>query len=256
MGNRVLRMAIKRSLADNHLSELASKGRRGDTEIARTSAGELWHVNPTEKALMDLYGKEGEKMVDIIGSGTINPETGLEEKAPVTLALTAATFAYGAFQSGSAAEDQAKMERRVSEEAKVALSRQEEAVEKGYGAKKASGFQDYSMNLKDLSQQTGIAQEDLNDKTSEAIRKSGLATSGSITEKQSTMWKRIQGAFGRGRKSLLSALGTKMGEIEGWYESEKARISSEKRSLQASIDFAKEREESWYLGKNIKKFFG
>ena len=244
-----------KSLADNHLSELTSKGRRGDTEIARTSEGDLWHVNPTEKALMDLYGKEGEKMVDIIGSGTINPETGLEEKDPFTLALTAATFAYGAYQSGSSAEDQAKMERRVSEEQKVALSRQEEAVDKGYVAKKAAGFQGYGMEVKDLSAQTGIAQEDLNEKTSEAIRKSGLATSGTIAGKQSTMWKRIQGAFGRGRKNLLASLGTKMGEIEGWYESEKSRISSDKRSLQASIDFAKEREESWYLGKNIKKFF-
>jgi len=246
-----------KTLADNHLSELANKGRYGDTEMARTSKGELWHVNPTEKAMMDLFGKEGEKMVDALGSGTTNPETGLEEQFdPITLALTAGSFAYGAFTSGSSAEEQAKMEQRLSREALSSLGNQEQSLDKGYEAKKAAGMAEYSMQVKDLSQQTGIAQEDLNDKTSEAIRKSGLATSGTITEKQSTMWKRIQGAFGRGRKNLLASLGSKMGEIEGWYEGEKARISADKRSLQSSMDFAKEREESWYLGKNIKKFFG
>ena len=50
----------KKSIAKNHLSDLASKGRYGDTEIARTSKGELWHVNPQEKALIDMYGMEGE----------------------------------------------------------------------------------------------------------------------------------------------------------------------------------------------------
>ena len=79
-------MAIKQSIASNHLSRMASKGRYGDTQIAKTSQGELWHVNPKEKAIMSMYGMEGEKMVNAVGSGTINPDTGLEEKFdPFTL---------------------------------------------------------------------------------------------------------------------------------------------------------------------------
>ena len=90
-------MAYKDTIAKNHLSNestLASKGRGGDTEIARTSKGELWHVNPQEKSLMSMYGMEGEKMVEAIGSGTINPQTGLREQDPVTATL-ATNYSWG-----------------------------------------------------------------------------------------------------------------------------------------------------------------
>ena len=112
-------MEMKKTIANNHLSDLASKGRYGDTEIARTSKGELWHVNPEEKSLMDMYGMEGEKMVDAIGSGTINPETGLEEKAiPIiplimggTALLGAGISAVGSYRSGRAGQMQAQDEK-------------------------------------------------------------------------------------------------------------------------------------------------
>ena len=81
-------------MADNHFSDIAKKGRYGDTEIARTSKGELWHVNPQEKSLMNMYGMEGERMVDAMGSGTINPKTGLAIG-------TAAVGAYQAWKGGS-----------------------------------------------------------------------------------------------------------------------------------------------------------
>ena len=78
-----------RTLARNHLSALANKGRYGDTEIAKSKfvkPGALWHVNEGEKRAMSMYGAEGERMVDAIGSGTRNPETGLEEKNPLMIA--------------------------------------------------------------------------------------------------------------------------------------------------------------------------
>ena len=37
---------MKGTMANNHLSKLAAKGRGRDSEIARTSSGELWHVTP------------------------------------------------------------------------------------------------------------------------------------------------------------------------------------------------------------------
>ena len=57
---------------------LASKGRYGDTEI-RNVAGRKSHVNRQEARAIDLYGKLGERLVQEVGSGAINPATGLPE---------------------------------------------------------------------------------------------------------------------------------------------------------------------------------
>jgi hypothetical protein len=45
------------TIAEKHLSK---HGRFGDTEIASTSNGELWHVNKFEKKLINDYGDVGE----------------------------------------------------------------------------------------------------------------------------------------------------------------------------------------------------
>jgi hypothetical protein len=61
-----------------NLLNLASKGRKGDTEIRRVN-GRLSHVNQTEASAIDNYGKAGEAWTQSVGSGTINPQTGLTE---------------------------------------------------------------------------------------------------------------------------------------------------------------------------------
>jgi len=57
---------------------LATKGRFGDTEIRKVD-GEDSHVNPYEAFLIDTYGKSGEELTELLGSGTTNPETGMPE---------------------------------------------------------------------------------------------------------------------------------------------------------------------------------
>jgi len=57
---------------------IKNKGRRGDTEI-RQVHGEISHVNAFEAYLIDKYGTLGEDITAIVGSGTINPRTGLRE---------------------------------------------------------------------------------------------------------------------------------------------------------------------------------
>ena len=57
---------------------IRTKGRGGDNTI-RTVKGEIAHVNPFEAYLIDTYNKAGEEVVSQIGSGTINPETGIRE---------------------------------------------------------------------------------------------------------------------------------------------------------------------------------
>jgi len=69
-------MATSKKIVDTR--KLASKGRYGDTKL-RNVGGEISHVNAYEAYLVDNYNKRGEDAVKAIGSGTINPETGLKE---------------------------------------------------------------------------------------------------------------------------------------------------------------------------------
>tara|TARA_R110000824_G_scaffold74092_3_gene188578 strand:+ start:11066 stop:11857 length:792 start_codon:yes stop_codon:yes gene_type:complete len=57
---------------------LAKHGRLGDSEI-RNVKGEPSHVNPLEALIIDMQGKKGENIVSNMGSGTINPKTGMRE---------------------------------------------------------------------------------------------------------------------------------------------------------------------------------
>ena len=259
-------MAYKNTIAKNHLSNestLASKGRGGDTEIARTSKGEMWHVNPEEKALMSMYGMEGEKMVESIGSGTINPQTGLKEQVidPVSASLWIAggSAVLGAIASGTAGaekERQADFDIKSGEQGLLRLGQQEGRLESTRTAKTSTNVQDYRLGTESVSSETGIAREDIDRETEQAIQKSGLATSGTVERKRSDLWNRVQGMFGQGRKGLIAKLGKSMGDVERWYEGEKARIASERQKFNNQIDLAKGQKESWYLGKNINKWFG
>ncbi len=243
------------TIANNHLSEIAKKGRYGDTEISHTPSGKLWHVTPQEKQLITLYGSEGEKLVDAVGSGTINPETGLEEKFPwAAIAAGAAVVSagvglYSAWKGGSTAKDQAESEAQTYEFGIDQLDTAEANLENAVQKKREAGLLDYSQDVENVSHQTGIRQEDLQQQTAQAIQKSGMATSGTIGQKSSQMWNRIQGAFERGREGLIGELGKKMGDIEGWYESEKTRIASERNKLNNQIGFAEDKQKSWYFGK-------
>jgi hypothetical protein len=90
----------------------------------------------------------------------------------------------------------------------------------------------YLQDIGDLSAQTGQSKEDLQQQFSSMVQKSGLATSGSANVKASQMWKRIGASFGRGQQGLMGRLGEKMGAVEEWYESEKARVGSEKTRME------------------------
>ena len=71
------------------------KGRFGDTEIRKVD-GERAHVNPIEARVIDKYGDRGRQLVSLLGSGTINPETGLREYAfPWMAALSAGSTILG-----------------------------------------------------------------------------------------------------------------------------------------------------------------
>ena len=100
-----------------------------------------------------------------------------------------------------------------------------------------------------------MSKEDLQAETESAIQKSNLVTPGTVQQKASQSWDRIQDMSGRGREGLLAKLGKGMGDIERWYEGEKARISSERKKFENMKSLAGQQRESWYLGKHIGALF-
>ena len=60
------------------LENLENKGRKGDNKIRKVQ-GRPSHVNSVEASVIDHFGPLGEAWVKNIGSGSINPKTGMPE---------------------------------------------------------------------------------------------------------------------------------------------------------------------------------
>jgi len=206
-----------------------------------------------------MYGSKGEKLVDAVGSGTINPETGLEEKFPwAAIAAGAALVGagvglYSAWKGGSSDNLQSAYEETAANTGLSELATAEANLENAVGNKREAAALDYRQDIEKVSAQTGIAQEDLAGQTQEALQKSGMATSGTVERTSSQMWNRIQSSFERGREGLIGDLGKKMGDIEGWYEGEKSRIASERNKFNNQLGFAQDKQKSWYFGKQLEQ---
>jgi len=250
-----------RTLARNHLSAMANKGRYGDTKIAESKfvkPGALWHVNEGESKAMSMYGAEGEKLVDAIGSGTRNPETGLEEKFLPALIAAAPLISAGAGVIGAGLgiasavtgakerKAQGKYEENAADQGLERLGEASASLDETIGAKRASAQQDYQMQVESMSAQTGIRKEDLQKQTQQAIQQSGMASSGTVEGGASTMWDRIQASHEAGKEGLTSKLGKAMGDIEGWYEGEKARIKSESQKFENQKKLAREQQKGMF----------
>ena len=241
-----------RSLARNHLSSLANKGRFGDTEIAESKfvePGALWHVTEGEKKAMNMYGQEGEQMVDAVGSGTINPDTGLEEKFPFLIAAAvvgAGVGLYGAAKGAKESKQQGSFDERAGFQGIQQIKESEDLLDKNFDAQRQASFQDYTMATENLSAKTGIEIEDLNKSTETLIEKSGMRQTAGVTERKSTMWDRIETGFGLGSDSLTANFAKSMGELEGGYESEKARLKSEKLRFDNMIRLGRERQKGLF----------
>ena len=89
--------------------------------------------------------------------------------------------------------------------------------------------------------------------TAKALQQSGMATSGSVEQQSSLAWNRIRDRWSMKGDSLLADLGKRMGQIEGKYESEMAKLEGEQARFEQTRRSAEKRRKSWYLGKNIGK---
>ena len=251
-------MYNKQTMGANHLSDLAKKGRYGDSEIAKTSKGELWHVNPQEKAMMNMYGAEGERMVDAIGSGTTNPQTGLKEQNPAlwlagAAVASAVVGAFGSYKSGRASELQSQSEGRQADIGLKQIQDSISALENRTTKGRAAVMADFGTAVETESYKTGVDKTDLFQGTAKAIQQSGMPTAGSINQQSSLAWNRIRDRWSMKGDSLLADLGKRMGKIEGDYESEMAKLQGEKLRFEETKRAAGERGDSWYLGKHVGK---
>ena len=83
-----------------NLAQMSNLGRFGDNKM-RFVDGELSHVNSGEASLIDVLGQQGEDIVQNVGAGTINPQTGKKEYwLPVLFAgIGAGISAYSAWKT-------------------------------------------------------------------------------------------------------------------------------------------------------------
>ena len=248
---------MRNTIANNHLSK---HGRFGDTEMYKTSPsgpgkGKEWHVNKEEKSLMNMYGVEGEKLVDAVGSGTINPKTGKEEKwIQAAIALgSLALGAYKSYKSGSTQEKAAKSKIGAAESGMAATEEAQQKLEESIGAKKEVFQLEFQKANQDLSRQAGYASEKSREQHDTLESKTGMATSGTVTRSEEKSKKRLSDESKSKTEDLISQLGRNMGGLMEEYESEKSRLKSEKEKFQRELDLAEDQSKSWYLGKHAVK---
>jgi len=243
----------KKSIAKNHLSDLASKGRYGDTEIARTSKGELWHVNPQEKALIDMYGMEGEKMVDAMGSGTINPETGLEEKW-VQIALGVANLAvagYGAWKSGSMTRQSANQQSSELQSMDSHITDSIANLADVYSSKKDLLLAEVGNTYRKLGGKYVDAKTKFKRQSSANIGRSDLVASTSTQRSQQTE-KDIANQYQFDIEDVMGTTEKELGNLSSWYEGELAQLDLQRKQTTSRLDLAKRTSDSWYLGKGLE----
>lgn len=187
------RSAWKALLNPSKYNEVASKGRFGDSEL-RMIQGTPQHVNEFEADIIDEFGEQGENFVDSIGSGTTNPETGLEENfltlfgyalgtaaslGVIGAGIGAGNYLYNEYQKAEEAEEEAE---NIVESGLQDLGKQSQEYLGGSGGK---GLIAESADLKRTGQALDMTSK-LN-ALDNVKAKSDLVGSGSIDMNKSMM---------------------------------------------------------------------
>ena len=238
------------NLAEKHLSKY---GRFGDTEMVRTSKsgpgkGKLWHVNPEEKSLINMYGQQGEKLVDAVGSGTINPMTGKEEKFAIGAALMGAQLGlsmYQGYKQGKSEKKEAKKQIGMIDTQLSDLDQAEASLYDSTSSQKKLLTEEMSRQSEQLdksaNQQLGIS----NIQASTMSGRTGFAGSGEMDYQAETAKSDLRDAVDFSRDDMELNYGKMMGEISGQYEAEKARIKGERDRLISERSIASQKSMSF-----------
>ena len=153
----------------------------------------------------------------------------------IAVGISAASFLSGAARGGSQAKSerkQASIQANYLTQQLAELDKSEAQLTPVYESKQKVAQEKYRHEIAGLSAETGQSKEDLQQQFQSMVQKSGLATAGGANQKSSQMWRRIGSSFQRGQQGLMGRLGERMGAVEEWYESEKARLNSERMRME------------------------
>tara|TARA_R110002020_G_scaffold441792_1_gene652797 strand:+ start:626 stop:1306 length:681 start_codon:yes stop_codon:yes gene_type:complete len=224
-------MDFNKSMASNHLSEAATKGRYGDDVLVHMSKNEV-------KSLANMAG-----MDDL----PRNPSTGLPEAwifAAASLGMSLYQGAKGTSMGRDAANTQLSLIRNQRKD----LESQKESLGQNVGAQKQAATAQFEQGLEGLSAKTGMQKEDIMEGYNKTMQQSGLVTSAGAEEGRKKMWDRVGQSFGMGKENLYNELSIKMGEAEGFLESETERIDAEDKRLAAEQKLQRQQSQQKFLG--------
>jgi hypothetical protein len=233
---------MSNSIAKNHLSSLAQKGRHGDDRILQFSDGRVEHGNAFEEKLM---GEAlGESLVDAIGSKTINPETGLRENW-VFETLTLLLGAGSSYASGALGEDAAKVRLDEATAGKEDVEKSQMELTKAYEAQRNLINQKYASDMEQITESKGQITESF---VKASGRQDFSKASGDLelqkTQAQETLERKSEGMLGEAGRTL--------GDIASNYEQSRAKLRAEKERFEREISLSQQASDKWYLGKNIR----
>lgn len=185
----------------------AQKGRGGDTEIRKVD-GQDSHVNAFEAWLIDKYGAKGEEIVKDIGSGTINPETGLPEYISFKNLFNPTKWKIGKHGANYAERMATKGAKKVM---RGGLSNLLGETEQFLGG---GGFLERETALKRDELVGGTTTElgKVKSGVEGAYAKAGFATSGEIESEQEKLESGLLTDYGRGIEGIN--LGAEKAEVE------------------------------------------
>ena len=255
------------TIANNHLSEGARQRAMltGDTETYMTKSvkpGSTWDVSPQEKQFMNMYGAEGERMVDAIGAGTINPYTGNEEKflgitAAGVMAATAIggaiTGAYSDWKSGNIQEQTAQAQVTAAAEGLEAIRRSRESLMDKTQAGRQLLSEKANVKWDELSNISGVKKGTLIKESAKVKGKQNLYKSGSTDEITSESMEQLAFATESAQGTIESEYGESLGTLAGEHAAEMKRLKSEEERINREKTLAQEQADSWYMGKHVGK---
>tara|TARA_R110000796_G_scaffold33027_9_gene85983 strand:- start:2474 stop:3169 length:696 start_codon:yes stop_codon:yes gene_type:complete len=226
--------------------KLAKQGRFGDTEISKTSKGSLWHVTKEEKKLIDDYGVLGERIVDIVGSGTINPKTGLEEKNPL-LALAAASFLTGSAQSygqTKSAREQGRMQMGFLDDALSSLNTAQKSLSDSLSGSLSLPSLEAEREKQDISKQGSRTLEKVREKQENISSSTGFAS----ISMDNDMNKEAREMYQKKIEDVDISLSKNLSEVLSGYEQQKFEMESQRQQLEQQKKLAKQQSNTKYFG--------
>ena len=133
----------------------------------------------------------------------------------------------------------------------AATEEAQQRLEESIGAKKEVFQLEFEKANQDLGRQSGYSYDKSREQHDTLEAKTGMANSGTVARSEEKSRQRLGAETKSRTEDLISQLGRNMGGLMEEYESEKARLKSEKEKFQRELGLAQEQSESWYLGKNI-----